>query len=214
MRVFLRWYENEIEGWTNPIRKVRAPRVAVEPLDPISFEVLSWMLQTCRRGSMAGDRDAVILLSLLDTGARAAEFLAVNLEDVNQPQGSILIRHGKGRKPRTVYIGWQSRRALRRYLAHRSDMSPVLWTGAEGERLSYGGLRAIMTRRAKTANVRAPSLHSFRRAFALTMLRNGTDIFTLSKLMGHEGVAILQRYLKQTDTDTLAAHRKASPRMA
>jgi len=43
------------------------------------------------------------------------------------------------------------------------------------------------------------------------MLRNGTDIFTLAKLMGHEGTSVLQRYLKQTNLDTEEAHRRAGP---
>ena len=77
------------------------------------------------------------------------------------------------------------------------------------ERLSYDSLRGILTRRAKDAGVEEPSLHDFRRAFALTMLRNGTDVFTLAKLMGHETIAVLQRYLKQTNQDTEAAHRRA-----
>ena len=43
------------------------------------------------------------------------------------------------------------------------------------------------------------------------MLRNGTDVYTLTKRMGHEGITILQRYLKQTYLDTEAAHRWARP---
>ena len=69
----------------------------------------------------------------------------------------------------------------------------------------------MLTRRAEEAGVEEPALHDFRRAFALSMLRNGTDIFTLAKLMGHEGITILQRYLKQTDQDTEEAHRRAGP---
>jgi hypothetical protein len=43
------------------------------------------------------------------------------------------------------------------------------------------------------------------------MLRNGTDIFTLVKRMGHEGISVLQRYLKQPNLDTKEAHRRAGP---
>jgi integrase/recombinase XerD len=77
--------------------------------------------------------------------------------------------------------------------------------------LSYAGLTEVLTRRADAAQVEEPSLHDFRRAFALAMLRNGTDIFTLAKLMGHEGISVLQRYLKQTNLDTEVAHRRAGP---
>jgi len=79
------------------------------------------------------------------------------------------------------------------------------------ERLVYDGLRSILTRRAQEAGVEEPALHDFRRAFALSMLRNGMDIFTLAKLMGHEGISVLQRYLKQTNLDTEEAHRRAGP---
>jgi site-specific recombinase XerD len=54
--------------------------------------------------------------------------------------------------------------------------------------------------------VEEPALHDFRRAFALFMLRNRTDIFTLAKLMGHAGISVLQCYLKQTNLDTEEAH--------
>jgi site-specific recombinase XerD len=43
------------------------------------------------------------------------------------------------------------------------------------------------------------------------MLRSGTDIFTLAKLMGHKGISVLQRYLNQTHQDTEEAQRRASP---
>jgi integrase/recombinase XerD len=216
LRAFFLWYEDEVEpqGWSNPIRKLKAPKVPVEPLEPVSIETISQMVKACPHNTFTGDRDAAILLCLLDTGARANEFLSVNLDDINQARGDILIRQGKGRKPRTVYIGKHSKRALRRYLNHRKDVSTALWVTHPrfgSERLGYDGLRGILARRAQKAGVEEPSPHDFRRAFALSMLRNGTDIFTLAKLMGHEGISVLQRYLKQTNVDTEEAHRRAGP---
>jgi site-specific recombinase XerD len=216
MRAFFLWYEDEVEpeGWSNPIRKVNAPKVPIEPIEPVSLDTVGQMLKSCKKGSFAGDRDVAILLCLLDTGARANEFLNINIEDINQVRGDILIRQGKGHKPRTVYIGKQSKRALRRYLSSRRDQNPALWVTHPrygSARLSYAGLSEVLTRRAADAQVEEPSLHDFRRAFALSMLRNGIDIFTLAKLMGHEGISVLQRYLKQTNMDTEEAHRRAGP---
>jgi len=216
LRAFLNWYENETEpeGWVNPIRKVKAPKVPVEPLEPVSHETVASMVKCCEKGTFTGDRDAAILLCLLDTGARASEFLSMELEDLNQASGAILIRQGKGSKPREAYLGRHSRKFLRKYLRHRTDNSPALWVTHPrfgSERLSYDGLREIIHRRSLDARVNEPCLHDFRRAFALAMLRNGTDIYTLAKLMGHEGITMLQRYLKQTYQDTEAAHRRAGP---
>ena len=216
IRAFFLWYENEVEpeGWSNPIRKVKAPKVPFEPIDPVALDTVAQMIKVCQKGTFTGDRDIAILLCLLDTGARANEFLSINTEDINQARGDILIRQGKGHKPRTVYIGKQSKRALRKYLISRIDQSPALWVTHQrfgSERLSYDGLCELLHRRAVSAKVEVPTPHDFRRAFALSMLRNRVDVFTLAKLMGHEGITVLQRYLKQTNLDTEEAHRRAGP---
>ena len=213
LRAFLYWWEQEIEpeGWKNPIKKVKAPRVAIEPLEPADLDVIRDMIDTCEKDEFRGNRDKAILLALLDTGARAQEFLDINLSDLNPIIGEILIRQGKGRKPRTVYLGKKSRKALRAYLKQRTDHGEALWTSKNGERLSYWGLREIIRRRAKKAYVKTPTLHSFRRAFALNMLRAGVDVFSLQKLMGHADLQVLRRYLAQTTEDVAAAHRVGSP---
>ena len=213
LRAFLFWWEDEVEpdGWKNPIRKVKVSNHKIEPLEPIETAEIVAMLEACPKTQFTGDRDRAIILTLLDTGARAQEFLDVNLVDVDPITGAILIRSGKGNKPRSVYLGRKSRRALRAYLKWRNDQSGALWIGKHGERLSYGGLRSIMRRRADIAKVPVPSVHSFRRTFALTMLRNGVDIFSLQRLMGHSDLQVLRRYLAQTDQDTREAHLVGNP---
>jgi integrase/recombinase XerD len=216
LRAFLYWFEDEVEpeGWKNPIRKVKPPRVPQELIEPVSYEAIEKLLKTCNRGTFVGDRDYAIILCLLDTGARAREFLDIDLDDINQASGEILIRKGKGKKPRFVYISKKSKRALRKYLHQRKDDLPALWVTHPrfgSQRLSYDGLRAVLTRRSKLTGIEEPSIHDFRRAFCLSMLRSGTDIFTLSKFMGHSSLAVMQRYLNQTSDDTKQAHRRASP---
>lgn len=216
IRAFLLWCENEVEpdNWTNPIRRVKAPKVPIEPIEPVSLNTVIQMSKTCQRNTFSGERDRAILFFLLDTGVRASELLSINIEDVNQAKGEILIRQGKGCKPRYVFIGRQTKRALRHYLNHRKDDPPALWVVVPRfgtERLQYEGLRQMLIRRGAEAKVDIPAPHDFRRAFALSMLRNGTDVFTLAKLMGHEGITVLQRYLKQNNQDIELAHLRASP---
>ncbi len=212
LRAFLYWWEDEIEpeGWKNPIHKVKAPKVPIELIEPVELDTVKALTEVCKGHTLVDTRDKAIFLCLLDTGARAEEFLSVNLEDVDIT-GAILIRQGKGKKPRTVYLGQQCRKALRAYLKHRSNNNRALWINNLGERLKYDGLRAVMNRRAGMANVKAPTIHDFRRAFALNCLKNGMDIYTLQKLMGHADLTVLRRYLKQTEGDLRAGHAKFSP---
>jgi len=216
IRSFLYWYENDAEpkDWKNPIKKVKAPIIPREPLEPVSIESINKLINTCSRGTFTNRRDKAILLSLLDAGARAGEFLKINLDDINQVMGDILIRAGKGGKPRTVFIGRQTRKSLRQYLGERNDNSPALWITNPthgSDRLTYWGLRSMLIRRSKSAGIQAPSLHDFRRAFALAMLREGVDVYTLAKLMGHSTIDVLKYYLKQTTEDMAIAHSQHGP---
>jgi integrase/recombinase XerD len=212
LKTFLRWYENEMEpeGWRNPVSKVKAPKLSEDPIDPVEVEEIRAMIETCRN-SFLDKRDKAILLCLFDTGSRAREFLNIQLEDVNFITGAILIRQGKGRKPRSVFLGKQARKSLRIYIRARIDDNPSLWVSEAGLDLGYGGLRAILQKRARLAGIQAPTAHDFRRAFALECLRNGMDLITLARLMGHTNLKVLQRYLRQLPEDLQEAHRKASP---
>ncbi|MCX6082864.1 MAG: site-specific integrase [Chloroflexi bacterium] len=79
-------------------------------------------------------------------------------------------------------------------------------------RLTYAGLNQILERCTKKARLEGkPTLHIFRRAFAITMLRNGVNIFALQKLMGHSDLTVLRRYLAQTEAANKATHMLGSP---
>lgn len=213
MRAFFRWleFENEIES--NPITYLSSPKVSEELLEPAPLDHIRKMLSVCDRKTEIGCRDRAIIMTLLDTGMRASEMTALNVSDVDLATGSVLIRSGKGRKPRMVFLGAKSLRALIRYLRFRSELDEhqPLWLTRNGRRLGYFGLRDVIRRRAKDAGVPAPSLHAFRRSFALFSLRSGVDIYTLQRLLGHTSLQVLRRYLKQTTDDLREAHRKHGP---
>jgi integrase/recombinase XerC len=214
LRTFMYWVEEEEImpiGWKNPMRRVKTPKLSIQPIEPVPLHDVSALIATCDH-AFHGARDKAIMLTLLDTGARAKELLDLNLEDVDLADGSVLVRHGKGRKPRMVYLGRKTRRAIRVYKRFRRDTNPALWTSSQGERVTYNALRCILRRRAHLAGLKSiPLPHDFRRAFALTMLRSGVDIFSLQKLMGHADLQVLRRYLAQTDQDIHIAHMRGSP---
>ena len=214
IRAFLRWIEFDeiVDNWKNPIRKVKSPKVDIPPIKGVSLDDFTALLKTCTIANGMGKRDAAILLTLLDTGARVAEVLNINIKDANMVTGEILIPTGKSRKPRNVYFGTKTRQAIRAYLRSREDYCPALFVTDEGERLTYNGLRAILTRHSELAGLtEIPSAHDFRRTMALEFLRNGGDIYSLQRILGHASTAVLWRYLAQTDTDGQMAHRQFSP---
>lgn len=209
VKTLLIWCENEYDDFRNPIRKVKTPHVPKKQLPCLEMSDLTKLISVCEKDDFAGLRDRAIIFTLLDTGARSSEFLDMTSEDLNIAAGSIRIRNGKGQKERTVFLGKKARRALRKYL--KLVPPGPLWLTNFGTQLTYGGLRQIMRRRAEQAGIATPSLHAFRRTFALTCLRNGMDVFSLQLLMGHADLQVLRRYLAQTEGDVKKAHDANSP---
>ena len=198
--------------WKNPMLKVKAPKVVLDPLEPISIQDVRSLISTCQRGDFIGERDRAIFLFLLDSGARAREACNMNIKDVDLNTGAVMIRYGKGGKTRMVFIGRTTRRIMRAYLRLRHDPSPALFISRDEERLTYDGLRQLLERRTKRAKLsNKPKLHGFRRAFALNMLRSGVDIFVLQRLLGHADLQVLRRYLPQNNEDNQLAHMRGSP---
>jgi site-specific recombinase XerD len=76
IRAFLYWLEQEGELSTNPVRRLRPPRVPEQLLDPVNLDDVRAMLRTCDPRTELGCRDRAVILALLDTGARATEMIA------------------------------------------------------------------------------------------------------------------------------------------
>jgi integrase/recombinase XerD len=212
LRAFLLWWERETEpdDWNNPLHNVKPPRQKIDPIPGVPLEDVKAMLATCGT-DFFGIRDKAILLFLFDSGARVSEFRALNREDVDPISGAVVIKKGKGGKGRTVFIGRKARKALRMYLKLRSDNSPALWVTQTSERLQVGSLQDVLKRRSILAAVPVASPHDFRRAFALNMLRSGCNQVSLSRLMGHSDLTMLNRYLALVLDDLQDAHEQYSP---
>lgn len=212
IHTFLNWVWDELELESrNPISKLQAPKVSADPQPGIALENIQRMVEACT-GTQA-QRDKALLLSLLDSGARAFEILALKIGDVNLLTGEITIRRGKGGKARAAFLGQRARKEMRKYLKKREGLvsgSPLFATD-EGEPLTYWGLRQILRRVAKRAGVPVSGAHDFRRAFCLALLRQGVDLVSISRLMGHKDINLIRRYANQNIGDLQLVHQKASP---
>ena len=210
IRTWLYWWELEMDGdYKAPIRKVKAPKVHDEPLQAVDLPDVKRLLIDCD-ATYKGIRDRAIILLLLDTGLRAFELLKLNQDDINLDTGVIQVHNGKGGKSRLAYFQPLTRRALRKWMNLTGEQVPLFIT-REGTRLLYAGLCSMLRRRSRNVDIDKATPHMFRRSFALEHLRQGTDIYTLSRLMGHADERILSRYLPLVALDMEQAHRRNSP---
>ena len=114
VKTFCRFLEREGFAPQNAMARVTMPKVPKVIMPAFSIEDVRGLLRACR-----SPRDTAIVLCLLDSGCRAAEFCALRVQDVDLRSGSVRVIHGKGGKDRTCYLGAKARQALVKYLRAR-----------------------------------------------------------------------------------------------
>ena len=218
IKTFFNFLVAEEELEKSPMAKVKMPRLEKKILSPYSPDEVQSLLSACDRLTLTGARNYAILLTLLDTGLRAAELLSLRINSFDPDTGLTRIM-GKGRKEREVRMGVKARQALRRYLILRKDYrrDDPLWAmldfkgGATQLPLQMRGLQMMLWRLGDETNVHPCSPHRFRRTFALWCLRSGMDVFSLKLLMGHSTLSTALRYLDLNGQDVERAHKAHSP---
>lgn len=191
----------------SPFDKVKIPKLEKKVPQSIPRVSITRILAACKY-----ERDKAIILTLLDSGVRASELCALNVDDLDMTGGALVVRMGKGQKGRTVYVGPKTRKQIKRYLIiergnDHQGHEPLFTRQDGGGRMAYDGLKELI-RRLKDVTGLKFSCHSFRRTFAINSLRNGMDIYMLARLMGHADISVLKPYLEITQIDLQDAQAK------
>ncbi len=218
IRAWCNWLVAEGDLERSPMARVKMPKLEQRVPPPFTPDDVQRLLAACDRHTALGARDYALMLTLLDTGLRLSECISLRVGDVDVRTGLCTLM-GKGRKQRQVAFGAKARAAVLRMLAFRPgvQVGDALWLGYEGlgrgERgpLSAHGMQVVLRRLGERAGVTPCGPHRFRRTFALWMLRDGCDLHSLRLLMGHSGLAVLQRYLALAGEDVERAHAAHSP---
>jgi site-specific recombinase XerD len=164
-------------------------------------------------------RDRALVALLLGAGLRAAELVALDVDDLHEDgdgETVLHIRAGKGRKDRVVPIRDDAARAVRRYLAasRRSlgDPGPLLLSEdrarrSPDRRLSTRAVGYLVARLCERAEIDAKRIspHSIRHTYAIRALRHRATVPAVQKLLGHASVATTSRYLDHLELAELRA---------
>lgn len=200
LRRYTAWLTDEGEIPFDPLLGVKSPKLDEKIVEPLSDEELKLLIKACTGSDMRDRRDEAIVRLMVETGARAGETAALQLDDVDLAAGTAVIRRGKGGKGRVVPIGPQTARAVDRYLrlrrSHRLASTPALWLGDRGKGFSYDALHKTLTERAAKAGIVGFHPHKLRHTAAHRWLAAGGSEGGLMAVAGWTRPDMLMRYTK------------------
>ena len=138
VRCFCNWLRTAGYTENDPFRGLRNVRLPQKIVPPFSPTEIGALLRACNGGTPLGSRDRALILTLLDTGVRCAETVALDLADCDFTTRRLLVRHGKGDKARVVPFATHCADALNTYLLDRGTDAGPLFLGARHGRLHPG----------------------------------------------------------------------------
>ena len=194
---YLKWlHEN---AYINDYIRVKYVRGQAEPKEIYSDEEIKKLLRKPKidNCSYAELRTWAIINVLVSTGIRRSSLVNIRLVDIDWQDKIIRLTHTKNKQIHFVSMSQSLEKTLRLWLRYRiENKNDYLFTTQTGDKLMASSLTNNIYRFNKSRGVDVTSVHAFRHYFAIKMIENNVDIYTISKLLGHSDLSTTQIYLK------------------
>ena len=217
LRIFYSWLVPEEFIKTNPYDGVKIPPPPVKVVPTFSSIQIKQLLNVINKKTATGYRDYAIILTFLDTAIRLSELCSLRIENLRLEDGFGIVR-GKGNKERVFPLGKQLQKVLWSYI-ERYRPEPAIpkftfvFLDRDGKQIKSKMVETMMKRhgkRAKLTGIRC-SPQTLRHTAAISFLRNGGDLFSLQRILGHSSLEMTRRYCAITDIDVKRIHTTSSP---
>lgn len=172
-----------------------------------SSKDIKTLLDSCKGSRFLDVRDKTILTLFFETGIRCAEL--INMQDSDIKEDYIIV-HGKNHKDRLVPITpilqqelSKHQMARAKYFKYRTIHDDYTFLSQTGRILTTSAVEHILKKRGEGIKDVRISPHTCRHTFAQQQALMGTDVYTISRILGHENVQITQTYLNSLEAESI-----------
>jgi len=173
----------------NPMRNIRYPK-RPKPKEPKAIATANiTRLFNATEDDIMGLRDKLILAFLADTGARAAGICGITVDNIDLEKRQVIVTE-KGNESRIIPFSAFTAELTKKWLDVRYPVEPLFYNFTTLKPLTVSGLQQLLKRLKKKAGVTGRvNPHAFRHGFAREYLKNGGDLATLGRLLGHKDIS-------------------------
>lgn len=205
---------------TNPFAYVVKPKQGKHATRIFNEVEIDKILGACDKSTFTGLRNYATFCLMLATGVRVSELCNLIIEDIDWANNWILVR-GKGDKDRIIPMGYKARNVLAAYvkarrkyvIEHYLPIIPNLFISRTGKAMNKDEIHNIIIdikRRVGGTGLRF-SCHTIRHTFATNFLKNGGDIVSLQKVLGHSRIETTKLYINLSRNDIVEQMQKFNP---
>jgi integrase/recombinase XerC len=220
IRSLYKWLAREGVVQQNPAKLVATPRLPKKlPRVPTMEELNQVLNSEMPENASFPERDRAIFELLYGCGLRNSELVGIELGDMDEANGIILVR-GKGKKQRYVPLEGAAASALQAYRPERQKILNI--TGRSTRRLLINRRGGPLTTRSVARIVKQIAVakglppdmhpHTLRHAFGTHMLSEGADLRAIQELLGHERLSTTQRYTHLSMNQVMEVYDRTHPR--
>jgi site-specific recombinase XerD len=196
------------------------------PAEPLTAEEVRALIAAVPGEGPLGVRNRALIALLWRSGLRITEALKLKPTDVDEREGTVRVRNGKGSKDRVAVIDSEALGYLRAWLEVRkragiNGRAPIFCSVADGSKgvgvrqpgrpMHTAYVRALLPKVAQRAGIeKRVHAHGLRHSHATELVQAGVPLHVIAGQLGHASTATTDAYLaKLMPSERIRALRAA-----